>query len=111
MLFHSVRLAQTGADQNPALSYRTKYSRATVPGERADSPLPRVLATGGRAGATGEDLRDVSDAKEEALRQWDARLAAIYDEYQTHPQRLRPLRAAMEERLLRAFASSWERQM
>jgi hypothetical protein len=49
-------------------------------------------------------LRDVSDAKEEALRQWDARLEAIYDEYHTHPQRLRPLRAAMEERLLRAFA-------
>lgn len=50
------------------------------------------------------DLRDVSDAKEEALRQWDERLAAIYDEYQTHPQRLRPLRTSMEERLLRAFA-------
>ena len=53
---------------------------------------------------TAADLRDVSDAKEEALRQWDARLTAIFDEYQTHPQRLRPLRTAMEERLLRAFA-------
>jgi SPP1 gp7 family putative phage head morphogenesis protein len=53
---------------------------------------------------TEADLRDVSDAKEEALRQWDARLTAIFDEYQTHPQRLRPLRTAMEERLLRAFA-------
>jgi len=51
-----------------------------------------------------DDLRDVSDAKEEALRQWDARLAAIFEEYETHPQRLRPLRTAMEERLLRAFA-------
>ena len=50
------------------------------------------------------DLRDVSDAKEEALRQWDARLTDIFDEYQTHPQRLRPLRTSMEERLLRAFA-------
>ena len=50
------------------------------------------------------DLRDVSDAKEEALRQWDARLAANYDEYQTHPQRLRPLRTSMEERPIRAFA-------
>ncbi len=49
-------------------------------------------------------LRDVSDAKEEALRQWEARLAAIFEEYETHPQRLRPLRTAMEERLLRAFA-------
>ena len=53
---------------------------------------------------TEADLRDDSDAKEEALRQWDARLTAIVDEYQTHPQRLRPLRTAMEERLLRAFA-------
>lgn len=51
-----------------------------------------------------DDLRDVSDAKEEALRQWDARLAAIFEEYGTHPQRIRPLRTAMEERLLRAFA-------
>lgn len=51
-----------------------------------------------------DDRRDVSDAKEEALRQWDARLAAIFEEYETHPQRLRPLRTAMEERLLRAFA-------
>ena len=51
-----------------------------------------------------DDLRNVSDAKEEALRQWDARLAAIFEEYETHPQRLRPLRTAMEERLLRAFA-------
>ncbi len=53
---------------------------------------------------TETDLRDVSDAKEEALRQWDVRLTAIFKEYETHPQRLRPLRTAMEERLLRAFA-------
>jgi SPP1 gp7 family putative phage head morphogenesis protein len=53
---------------------------------------------------TEADLRDVSDAKEEALRQWDTRLTAIFEEYETHPQRLRPLRTAMEERLLRAFA-------
>ena len=53
---------------------------------------------------TQADLRDVTDAKEEALRQWSERLAAIYDEYQTHPQRLHPLRTSMEERLLRAFA-------
>jgi SPP1 gp7 family putative phage head morphogenesis protein len=51
-----------------------------------------------------DDLRNVSDAKEEALRQWDARLAAIFEKYETHPQRLRPLRTSMEERLLRAFA-------
>jgi SPP1 gp7 family putative phage head morphogenesis protein len=53
---------------------------------------------------TEADRRDVSDAKEEALRQWDARLTAIFEEYETHPQRLRPLRTAMEERLFRAFA-------
>lgn len=50
------------------------------------------------------DLRDVSDAKEEALNAWDTRLESIFNEYQNHPQRLRPLRTAMEERLLRAFA-------
>jgi len=32
---------------------------------------------------TDADLRDVSDAKEEALRQWDARLSAIFEEYET----------------------------
>ena len=53
---------------------------------------------------TEADLRDVSDAKEAVLQQWDARLKAIFEEYQSHPQRLRPLRMAMEERLLRAFA-------
>lgn len=53
---------------------------------------------------TEADLRDVSDAKEETLRQWDERLATIFEDYQTHPQRLRPLRTGMEERLLRAFA-------
>lgn len=53
---------------------------------------------------TEADLRDVADAKEEALRQWNTRLTAIFEKYETHPQRLRPLRTAMEERLLRAFA-------
>jgi len=53
---------------------------------------------------TEADLRDVSDAKDDALRQWDERLAAIFEEYQTHPQRLRPLRTSMEDRLLRLFA-------
>jgi len=50
------------------------------------------------------DLRDVSDANTEALNAWNARLESIFSEYQNHPQRLRPLRTAMEERLLRAFA-------
>ncbi len=50
------------------------------------------------------ELRDVSDAKSEVLDAWGARLERIFDEYQNHPQRLRPLRIAMEERLVRAFA-------
>ena len=50
------------------------------------------------------DLRDVSDAKSEALDVWDVRLESIFGKYQNHQQRLRPLRTAMEERLLRAFA-------
>lgn len=53
---------------------------------------------------TEADLRDVSDAKAEALDTWDARLVSIFCQYQNHQQRLRPLRTAMEERLLRAFA-------
>lgn len=50
------------------------------------------------------DLRDVSDAKTEALNAWETRIESIFREYQNHPQRLRPLRIAMEERLVRAFA-------
>lgn len=53
---------------------------------------------------SASDLRDVSDAKTEALNAWDARLESIYSEYQNHPQRLGPLRTAMEDRILRAFA-------
>lgn len=53
---------------------------------------------------TEADLRDVSDAKAEALDAWDVRLESIFSQYQNHQQRLRPLRTAMEERLLRAFA-------
>ena len=52
---------------------------------------------------TEADLRDVSDAKAEALDAWDVRLENIFSQYQNHQQRLRPLRTAMEERLLRAF--------
>ena len=53
---------------------------------------------------SASDLRDVSDAKTEALNAWDARLESIFSEYQNHPQRLEPLRTASEERLLRGFA-------
>lgn len=53
---------------------------------------------------TDAELRDVADAKEEALNAWDTRLESIFNGYQDHPQRLRPLRSAMEEHLLRAFS-------
>ncbi|MCZ0810930.1 phage minor head protein [Roseovarius sp. EGI FJ00037] len=111
------------ARQNGAVyGYRTGISiKSLFPGYadlRADfaEQLDRVIAENSRMllnaltppdtvpWVTEADLRDVLDAKEEALRQWDARLTAIFEEYETHPQRLRPLRAAMEERLLRAFA-------
>ena len=55
---------------------------------------------------SASDLRDVSEAKAEALNAWDTRLESIFSEYQNHPQRLRPLRTAMEERLVRAFADA-----
>lgn len=61
--------------------------------------LPDTVPT-----VTEADLRDVSDAKAEALEAWDVRLESIFNEYQNHQQRLRPLRTATEERLLRAFA-------
>ncbi len=53
---------------------------------------------------TEADLREVTDAKEESLSNWDARLEGIFSAYQTHPQRLHPVRTNMEERLLRGFA-------
>lgn len=111
------------ARQNGAVyGYRAGVSiKLTFPGYadlRADftDQLDRVIAENTRMllnaltppdtvpWVTEADLRDVSDAKEEALRLWDARLTTIFEEYETHPQRLRPLRTAMEERLLRAFA-------
>jgi len=110
------------AHKGTAYGYRAHISvKSLVPGYselRADfaAELDRVIADNTRMllnaltppdsvpWVTETDLRDVSDAKEETLRQWDARLAAIYEAYQTHPQRLRTLRTSMEERLLRAFA-------
>ncbi len=53
---------------------------------------------------SASDLRDASDARAEALNAWDARLESIFRAYHSHPQRLGPLRTAMEERLLRGFA-------
>lgn len=51
-----------------------------------------------------QDLPSISGAVNETLSQWDQRLSAIWAEWNTHPQRLRPVRQAMEERLLRSFA-------
>lgn len=51
---------------------------------------------------TGAELRNVAGAKEEALNAWDMRLESIFSEYQDHPRLHRPLRSAMEQRLLRA---------
>ncbi|MEM0949738.1 MAG: hypothetical protein AAGK37_20235 [Pseudomonadota bacterium] len=50
-----------------------------------------------------QDLPDVSDATSETLNEWDQRLTAIWAEWNSHPQRLRPVRLAMEERLLRSY--------
>lgn len=50
-----------------------------------------------------DELPDVSDAVEQTLDAWDRRLAVIWAEWSSHPQRLRPVRHAMEERLLRQF--------
>lgn len=51
-----------------------------------------------------QDLPSISGALNETLSEWDQRLSAIWAEWNTHPQRLRPVRQAMEERLLRSFA-------
>ena len=51
-----------------------------------------------------QDLPSISGAVNETLSEWDQRLSAIWAEWNTHPQRLRPFRQAMEERLLRSFA-------
>jgi len=93
------------ARQNGAVyGYRAGISiKSVFPGYaelRADftDQLDRVIADNARMllnaltppdtvpWVTEADLRDVSDAKEEALRQWDARLTAIFEEYETHPQ-------------------------
>ena len=51
-----------------------------------------------------QDLPNIDSATSETLAVWDQRLASIWAEWQSHPQRLRPLRLAMEERLLRSYA-------
>ena len=50
-----------------------------------------------------DNLPDVSDAVEQTLDEWNSRLTVIWAEWNSHPQRLRPIRQSMEERLLRGF--------
>lgn len=50
-----------------------------------------------------QDIPHISDATSETLNEWDQRLTAIWAEWNSHPQRLRPVRLAMEERLLRSY--------
>lgn len=50
------------------------------------------------------DLLPASDVIEQVLQAWDQRLADIESRYQNHPQRIRPLRANMEDRTALAFA-------
>lgn len=50
------------------------------------------------------DLLPASDLIEKVLQVWDDRLADLQARYQNHPQRIRPLRANMEDRTALAFA-------
>ncbi|MCL6281906.1 HNH endonuclease [Ruegeria sp. 2012CJ41-6] len=99
-----------------SFSLKSTFPNYSALREEFDTRLDRVTSKNTRAllnaltppdsvpVVTADDLRDVSDAKDEALRQWGARLESIFSDYHNHPQRLRPLRVAMEERLLRAFS-------
>lgn len=61
-------------------------------GERYDPPL------------TAPELPDVNTARADTLALWDERIEVIWSEWHSHPQRLRPIREAMEQGLLRGFA-------
>ncbi len=101
-----------------ALSLKSTFPKYSAHRAAFSDRLDRAIAENTRMLLTGltppdtvpvvreGDLRDVSDAKDATLEEWDARLARIFAEYHTHPQRLRPLRTAMEERLVRAFAGA-----
>ena len=102
--------------RNLGLSLKSSFPNYTALRNDFGSRLDQVIAENTRMllnaltppdtvpNVSEADLRDVSDAKEEALNAWDVRLENIFNEYQNHSQRLRPLRTEMEERLLRAFA-------
>lgn len=54
---------------------------------------------------TEKDLPSVEDSRDETLSLWEERIEVIWDEWHSHPQRLRPVREAMEQHLLRGFAA------
>lgn len=53
---------------------------------------------------TAAELPDVSGARAETLAEWERRIDAIWSEWQSHLQRLRPVREVMEQHLLRGFS-------
>jgi hypothetical protein len=61
-------------------------------GERYDPPL------------TERHLPDISAVRTDTLAPWEERIEAIWTEWHSHLQRLRPIREAMEQHLLRGFA-------
>lgn len=52
---------------------------------------------------TAADLAEVSGARSTTLAEWDRRMEAIWAEWHSHPQRLRPVRQSMEDGLLTGF--------
>ncbi|RVT84225.1 hypothetical protein DXV76_11085 [Rhodobacteraceae bacterium CCMM004] len=44
-----------------------------------------------------DDLADLSEARGAALDAWDRRMDALWEEWESHPARLRPVRQAMQE--------------
>jgi hypothetical protein len=55
---------------------------------------------------TAAELPGVTAARAETLTLWDERIAVIWSEWHSHIQRLRPVREAIEQHLLRGFAAS-----
>ena len=53
---------------------------------------------------TATELPDISAARADTLALWEDRIDAIWTEWHSHLQRLRPIREAMEQHLLRGFA-------
>ncbi len=64
-----------------------------------------AMASGFEPPLTEADLPDTMGARSDMLTEWDRRMAVLWLEWQSHPQRLRPLRELMEQGLLRAYAA------